>query len=147
MNILRVRSVPFAYIALILGIFNFTVFSAILPLRMHEFGIQNENMGYIFMLMSGPYVVMCILYPFLFSKIPPKLQYVIGLVQASIGLMLMSDSSKYLGMPDSEAIIILGMAIIGMGNIFAFIPSMPEIINLMTLRYRIVEGIDDDLTG
>jgi len=116
-------------------------------LRFAEFGIKNQDMGYIFMVMSGPYVIMCILYPCLFTSIPPKLQYVIGLVQASIGLMLMSDSSQILGLPDSEAIIIVGMAIIGMGNIFAFIPSMPEIINLMTIKYKIVEGVDDDLVG
>lgn len=73
MSLLRVPGVPFAYVALILGIFNFTVFSAILPLRFADFGIRNENMGYIFMVMSGPYVVMCILYPMLFTSIPPKL--------------------------------------------------------------------------
>lgn len=71
----------------------------------------------------------------------------IGLILAAIGLTLMSDSRKIFGMPDSEAIIIVGMAIVGSGNIFAFIPSTPEIINLMTIRYKIVEGVDDDLVG
>ena len=90
---------------------------------------------------------MCILYPILFTSIPPKLQFVIGLLSASLGLCLMSDSRKLLGLPDSEAIIIVGMTIVGTGNIFAFIPTTPEIINKITIRYKIVEGVDDDLVA
>ena len=92
-------------------------------------------------------MLMCLLYSFIFSKIPPKLQYVIGLFVSSIGLAFMSDSTKYLGMYDSVNFIFIGLAIIGMGNILSFIPNTPEVINLMICKYKIVEGINDDLVA
>ena len=58
----------------------------------------------------------------------------------------MSDS-PFLGLPNSEMIIIVGMMVNGAGNIFSFIPNTPEVINLITAKYNIVEGIDDDLVA
>ena len=52
-----------------------------------------------------------------------------------------------LGLPKSEWIILVGMMINGSGNIFSFIPNTPEVINLLTEKYKIVEGIDDDLVA
>lgn len=58
----------------------------------------------------------------------------------------MSDS-PFLGLPNSEMIIIVGMMVNGAGNIFSNIANTPEVINLITAKYNIVEGIDDDLVA
>ena len=146
-RILAVPGVAFAYVVTMLGIFNFLIFSAILPLKLTEFGIGNEDMGYIYMLVSGPYVLTCLVYPLLFSKIPPKLQYVLGLTLAAIGLTLVADSSTLFHLPNSQALVFSGLAIIGCANALNFIPATPEILGLLTVRYRIVDGVDEELVA
>lgn len=147
MNIMKVPGIFWAELALMLGMFNFTVYASFLSLRLGEFGEKNEDIGYIYVAQSGPYVVMCLLYQFIFRNVPPKLQYVIGLFIASIGFALMSNSSNYLLMPENEYIIIGGFAIIGACNVLLLIPNQPEIINIMTCHYKIIDGVDDDLVA
>ena len=47
-SILKVPGVAFAYFVLFLGMFNFDVYSAILPLKFREFGYENKDMGFIY---------------------------------------------------------------------------------------------------
>ena len=58
----------------------------------------------------------------------------------------MSDSSIF-GLPDSIYVIISGLAITGIGLVMTMIPATPEIINIMTVHYKIIEGADEDLYG
>lgn len=89
---------------------------------------------------------MCLLYSCIFVKCPPKAQYLIALLSAFIAIALMSDS-KYLGLPSTSVIILIAMAINGGFNTLLIIPNTAEAVNLMTARYNIVDGVDDDLVA
>lgn len=61
-NLLKIPGVPFAYVISALGIFNFVVFSEILPLKLSEFGLNNQSIGFVYLFLNIPYVVMCLLH-------------------------------------------------------------------------------------
>lgn len=46
-GLLSVPGVTFAYMSIVLGIFNFNIYSAILPLKLAELGYQNKDMGFV----------------------------------------------------------------------------------------------------
>ena len=146
-NLIKVPGVAFAYIISALGIFNFVFYSEILPLKLSEFGIDNQTIGYVYLFVNIPYVLMCLLHQFLFSNVAPKIQFVIGLSMCAVGLALMSADSQIFRLPNNQWTIFAGLIIIGASNIFTFIPSTPEIINQVTLKYKIKEGVDDELVG
>ena len=66
-SILKVPGVLFAYFLFFFGMINFTVYTAILPLKLNEFGYINEDMGYIYLVQNVPYILLCLLHSCLFS--------------------------------------------------------------------------------
>lgn len=62
----------------------------------------------------------------------------------SIGLM---GPSNLFGLPDKIYIVMIGMCVIGMNMAFAFIPPIPEILDIVTVHYKVIEGVDPELDG
>ena len=61
---------------------------------------------------------------------------------------LLVGPSRYLGLPEKNLIVVMtGMFILGTVQAFIVLPILPEVIDVINLRYRLVEGIDEELEG
>lgn len=70
-------------------------------------------MGYVFMVRSVPSVISTFIHPFTWAYMPPKLQYMVSFIMASLGFMLVSDAPLFLLPPNSTLTILSGMVLIG----------------------------------
>ena len=72
------------------------------------------DVGLIMSLMVWTYVISCILYPYLFAKIPRRLSFIIALLGESLALSLIGPS-WILGLTPHKylELVIIGLALIG----------------------------------
>mmetsp|Transcript_24628 Transcript_24628/g.38266 ORF Transcript_24628/g.38266 Transcript_24628/m.38266 type:complete len:226 (+) Transcript_24628:715-1392(+) len=133
-----------ALMACMMGSYSVCFFNSFLSLEFESYGVPEEQVGYYFPAISAPYFVSSILTPMFLLGLPRKLNFVIFLFCAVIGLLLMGPAS-WLGLPDSLAIICTGMGIIGFTCAFVFVPCLPEVIDNVYLKYQITEGVDPEL--
>ena len=56
--------------------------------------------------------------------------------------------TNYLGLPEhSKGIIMAGMVILGMIQAMIVLPVLPEVIDEVTLKYKLVNGVDPEADG
>ena len=68
-------------------------FGGFLAIQLNSvYHVAQENMGYCFILASGPYLLSCIIFPQLLKKMPRKLQAVISFFVSGISVGLMGPS-------------------------------------------------------
>ena len=140
-HVFSTKSSIFALIAGGIAFYNVSFFGAFLAVQVESvYGVADDNMGYVFMALSGPYFFSAILIPAIFGKTPPKVQFVICFFLSSIGMALMGPS-KLFGLPqDKLYIVLIGMIILGGSQALVFIPSIPEAIEAIQMKYKIIEG-------
>ena len=116
--------------------------SAFLSLRFKDqYGIPDYQQGYYNLFLTGPYLFSCMLLPILFKKVPRRLQYVLCFIGCTIGSILMGPTF----IPDHLAVVCAGMLLIGAVQSLSFIPCLPEAIDQTLIRFRIVEGANEEL--
>lgn len=145
-SVMGVPGVAFAYVAVANGIFNMNFYSTFMPLKLAEFDFQNKDMGFVFAIEFTSYFLVCLIYGFTFIKLPPKIQYCLGLLISLIGNLCATDSTS-LGLPQSSVLIIVAMVINCGSSVLLLLANAGEAVALMTNHYNIVDGIDDDLVA
>ena len=61
-----------------------------------------------------------------------------------MGLM---GPSQIFFLPDKLAVIMVGMFFIGFVQALSFIPVLPEVVDMLTIEHKLVEGTDADAEG
>lgn len=94
-----------------------------------KYGIAEENMGYYFACLSGPYFLAAITFPVFFGKLPRKFSFTVCYLVSSVAIGLMGPSNL-LGLPEKNLpLLMVGMSILGYVQIFTFIPCLPEVMD------------------
>jgi cyanate permease len=82
-----------------IAMYNISFFTPFLPLEFTDvYGVNDEDMGYYYSILSLSYLTSAILIPLLFKKVPRKLQFVVCFALSSFAMMLLGPS-KLLGFP------------------------------------------------
>jgi len=50
-------------------------------------------------------------------------------------------------LPDKVYLVSIGMCVIGLNMSLAFIPPVPEVLDIITTHYKVIDGVDPDLDG
>jgi MFS family permease len=133
-------------VANIMGFYNTQFFGGFLALRMHyHYGISEEYMGYVFMSSSLPYCIGCIFYPTIFSKVNAKIRFIISFVMAGFAVGIAGTSNVFFLPDDQVWLVYFGLVLHGLSWPFIFITTIPEAIDSMRLKYKIITGIDPEL--
>ena len=144
-TILKAKDACFAFLACSVGMYNVSFFTVFLALHLQkEFLVQADDMGYYFALLSFPYFFSALLVPALFGGMPRKLQFILCFFLTALGFMLMGPSSV-LGLPNVKYLIMLGLPLTGFVQALVFIPSLPEAIEVIQQKYKIVEKSNIEL--
>lgn len=123
-------------------------YSAFLAVQLEEvYGVPEAQMGYCFLLASGPYLIACIVLPAVLKNVPRRLQMIICFLVSSISIGLMGPSEFFVVLPDTLPVVLIGMFFLGFIQPLSFIPCLPEVIDQVTLYYQVVEGVDEEFDG
>jgi MFS family permease len=106
--------------------------------------MEDSQVGYIFGAQSFTYLAACLLLPYTCEHSPRKLQFVIAMFGMSACLLMMGPSNL-LDFPDKLWMIVTGFSIIGIFQVFVFIPIIPEMLERLQVDLNIVEGEDPAL--
>ena len=128
-----------------MAMYNVTFFASFLAIVLKgKYGVADSDMGFYFVILSIPYLFAALAFPFIFSKFPRKLLFVLCFLFSSLAIGMMGPS-KILGMPDkSMPLMLIGMFLLGFMQAFCFIPTIPEIMDVIQLKYKIILGYDED---
>jgi hypothetical protein len=107
--------------------FNITFFQGFLTIELVKMDISESHAGYIMSLISFFYLIGCLLLPYTCGNSPRKLQFFIAFVGFSISMFFMGPS-RLLHFPVSKSVMILGYPLLGLCQVFVFIPIIPEMI-------------------
>ena len=104
-------------------------------------------MGYVFLAMTGPYTVGCILSPVLLKKVPRRLIFTVDLTFSVLAYMMLGPSTL-VGFPEKNfGIIIGGLCLLGIVQGPTVVSTLPEGIDSFKAYYGYAEGIDPHLDG
>ena len=101
-------------------------------------------MGYYFAILSFPSVITAIIFPIIFAKVPRKLQFILSFTLSTIALVLMGPS-LFFGLPNEMNIIIIGLVLMGMSINLTMIPNLPEAMDFINYKYKIIEGYNPEI--
>jgi len=121
-------------------------FGSFLSIQLATYGVAEKDMGYCFLLASGPYLVSCILFPILLKNMPRKLQAVICFAVSGLSIGMMGPTRLF-GLPDKLAVVLTGLFFLGFVQALSFIPVLPEVVDMLTIEYKLVEGVDEETEG
>jgi predicted MFS family arabinose efflux permease len=146
-TIMKNKEAALALIASAVGMYNMSFFSPFLSTHLSkDYNFSDTQVACCFLLASIPYFCAVMTYPFLTKKIPRKLQFVICFCFSALAFLLMGPS-KLLRMPNKAWLLLVGLFILGFVQALVFIPTLPEAIDCIQVKYLIVEGFDTDLDG
>lgn len=132
-------------IAMILMIFFITILSD----HLIEIGVQEMYIGYVLALNCAMYAAFSPIVGYLCIYIKK-----IFLTQVSFllccGSLILMGPSEFLNLPDKLSFLISGMACLGISTSFIFVPLLPEIIDAVKEKERMVEdsiSLNDKAAG
>ena len=118
-----------------LGYLQYDYFIPILGLRLVELGCTEEQVGLIFCICSGVYILGSVITAHISSSFPKKATIMIGLFTSFIAQLFCGPSSIF-GLPgDSILLMCIGQAMVGITLALVIIPGLPEIIEEIERKY------------
>ena len=134
-----------SYLAYGFSYYTFSFFVVFISLHFEQaFGIQDKNMGYYFALLSLPSLVGALLFPILFANVPRKLQFILCFLMSFISMIFIGPS-LFFGLPDKLYLILIGLITVGLSINLSMLPCLPEAMDFINQKYKIVEGYDPEL--
>ena len=144
-TVFKSKDAAMALLANGIGMYNVSFFQNILALHLQkQFKVESKNMGYYYALLSFPYFFSALIIPVIFKNTPRRLQFVICYFLSAIAMML-NGPSRVFGLPNEKYLIMIGLPILGFVQALLFIPSMPEAIECIQHKYKIVESTNMEL--
>jgi MFS family permease len=107
-----------------------------------EKGVDEFYHGFILSVDSITYIIGTILVGYISDKLSKRIFILLCLAGCSISLIVMGPS-YYLGLPNELWILIVGLALEGAFLGFIFIPILPEMIECLYDKHKLVEGRDE----
>ena len=112
-QVFHVKQASFAMAANAIAMYNVSFFNSFLSVELtNEHGVNKEDMGYYFSILSFSYLCSAIIIPIAFKKVPRKVQFIICFALTSVAMALMGPS-KLLGFPKSLTCILMGLPMLG----------------------------------
>ena len=145
LSLMKNRKVTFAYMQSFISYYCVCFFNSFLAIQLNSvYLVEQQNMGYIFILASGPYLLSCILFPQLLKNTPRKLQAVISFLVSGISVGFMGPSTLLFFLPNRLEVILVGMFFLGFVQALSFIPVLPEVVDMITIEFKLIEGTDEE---
>ena len=126
-TLFKTKEVMFALLTMVVGTFNIQFFSSWLENDVKEHGWKENYTGYIMGTQSLVYLTGCLLLPYTCEGSPRRFQFVFAIIGFGFTMFLLGPS-KMLKIPDNIWIISSAFPLLGLFQIFVFIPIIPEMI-------------------
>ena len=137
------RRAMFAFMSCLIVCFFMSYQSAFLTdVLRKEKDVPEAWNGLILALPCLTYTISCILVNFIVGRFPRRLLILISFLMLA-GSMVLQGPSKMLGLPDLLPIVLVGFALNGVAQGFIFIPLLPDALEAVFVKERIVEGAND----
>lgn len=107
-----------------------------------SYKINEDYAGYLLSTTSFVYLIACLLLPYTCEKSPRKLLFFLSMVGFGVCCFLLGPS-ELLGFPNSYYLMISSLPIMGIFQVFVFIPIIPEMLERLQVDLDIVEGEDE----
>ena len=102
-------------------------FEGFLPQALSNRGMPENQVGYVFGVDCFVFGICSFIYNISCIKLPRKLIFVMGLTIAGFTFFLMGPS-LFLDFPNSNVLTVTSFFILGLAQIFVFLPIIPEMI-------------------
>jgi len=127
------KEVAFALMSCFLGTFNIVFWSAWISTDLGALGFPVDDVGYVIGSQSVVYLIGCLLLPYTCESSPRRLQFTV----ASFGFgvsMLFFGPSIMLDFPDIYWLIVFAFPLMGLFQVFVFIPIIPEMLERLQVE-------------
>jgi MFS family permease len=140
------RRAMFAFMSCLIVCFFMSYQSAFLTdVLRKEKGVPEAWNGAILALPCLTYTISCILVNLLVGKLPRRLLILVSFLLLA-GSMILQGPSKLFGITNTGlAIVLVGFALNGVAQGFIFIPLLPDALEAVFIKEKIVEGENDQL--
>ena len=114
-GLLKIRRVAFAAASAVVNLNHYTFIDPVLAIHMNAtFGTSANAVGMYFFVLGFGFMAACLAFAWLAKALPRRLIMHAGaLIQG--GGLLMTGPSKMFGMPESTALVCIGLAVSGLG--------------------------------
>lgn len=109
-----------------------------------EKGIPEIWNGPILALPCLTYTISCILVNYAVGRVPRRILILISFLMLAVS-MVMQGPSQMLGLPDNNILMLAGFALNGIAQGFIFIPLLPDALEAVFIKERILEGKNEQL--
>lgn len=109
-----------------------------------EKGIPEIWNGPILALPMFFYTFSCILVNYAVGRVPRRILILISFLMLAVS-MVMQGPSQMLGLPDNNILMLAGFALNGVAQGFIFIPLLPDALEAVFIKERILEGKNEQL--
>ena len=141
-TLIKNKYAMFTLLTCFVGTFNVTFWSGYYSTDLALLGFDVDYVGYVLGAMSFTYLIGCLILPLTCEHGPRRFQFVIALIGMGLTCFLLGPS-KLLGFPNNEWLVVTAFPVMGVFQVFVFIPIIPEIYERMQLDLGIVEGEDE----
>ena len=90
------------------------------------------------------YTISCILVNYAVGRVPRRILILVSFLMLAFS-MVMQGPSEMLGLPDNNVIMLAGFALNGIAQGFIFIPLLPDALEAVFIKERILEGKNEQL--
>jgi MFS family permease len=119
--------------------FNLTFFQGFLTPELTQYGLNESSAGIVMSIISVSYLLGCLAYPRLFKSVPRKLQFLMSIIGFTTTMLLMGPS-KFFNFPNELYVILLAYPLMGLNQVFIFLPIIPEMMERMYFKLQVREG-------
>lgn len=107
-----------------------------------KIGVSESGAGYMLSIISFSYLIGCVLLPYTCGNTARKWLFFLAFLGFTVSMLLIGPS-KYLKLPPKVWMVLPGYPILGICQIFVFIPIIPEMIERLQVQLQIAEGEDE----
>ena len=137
------RHTFFSLLIMFLGTADVMFFKVFFVLELDEtYNIDEENAGYLLATTSFVYLVACLSLPYTCEHSPRKLLFFLSMIGFGCCCFLLGPS-ELLGFPESFGLMVSSLPIMGIFQVFVFIPIIPEMLERLQVDLQIKEGEDE----
>jgi MFS family permease len=149
-KLLRHKRIFYAGVNQTINVFVFTVGQPLFGPRLEDaYGLSDFVIGVMFAIPAVSYIITgTILFPLIAKKFEPRTSMIFGFIVLGMTCFMLGPSNL-LGFPDkSLTLMIMGLAVLGVGAAFTIIPIIPEMLDTVDGKYPDYTGeISDNFSA
>lgn len=98
-----------------------------------DYGLSETIFGFIVTSQTLLYVIGCLLMPYMCEHLPRKLLFMIAMLGFAVCMILLGPSELF-GLPHQIITMVVAFPLLGIFQVFVFIPIIPEIFERLTVE-------------